>query len=378
MQPKLGLVLSGGGARGAYQVGVLKGISEILLKHNLNPNIRLYTGVSAGAINAAFLATHADDFHRGVDRLLELWSDLSHEQVFASDAAHMGKLAFTWATELGFGALTGTTPGKALLNTDPLLELLNKHILPDQIRENVTAGHLDALAITAVDYGSSNSITFVHGSSKFPTWNKSRRRSEKTEIGVPHVLASSAIPLLFPPAQIGDRWFGDGCVRNTQPCAPALYLGAEKLLIIGVRKRTITAQDSSVTGKDDKPPSVARVLNMLLNAVMLDGVELDVERMERVNEFVERVPETHRKQINFKKVQYLMVAPSADIGAIAAGKAHRLPRVIRYLMRGLGKIEDASEIVSYLLFDPLFCRELIEIGREDVLREQNDVLALFS
>lgn len=373
---KNAVVLSGGGARGAYQVGVLLGLSEILKKHSIPPDIRIISGVSAGAINAAFLASTADDFHAGVARLADLWRMLRSDQVFASDAAHMGKLAITWATELGFGSLTGTTPGKALLDTNPLRQLLTDNLNVEGIRNNLKDGHYDALVLTAVDYASSDSISFVQGKPGTPTWNKSRRQSEKAEIGVGHVMASSAIPLLFPPAQVGDRWFGDGCVRNASPCAPALYLGANRLLVIGVRRQK-PANERGGPG-EGAAPSVARVLNLLLNAVLLDAVEADVDRLERVNEFIRRTPMDIRASLAYKEAGVATISPSVDIGQIARDLAFRLPRIIRYLLRGLGNLEDANDIISYLLFDPEFCSKLIEIGREDALRNEKELVALFS
>lgn len=376
MSRKIAVILSGGGARGAYQVGVLKGLAEILEKHRLNADIRVFSGVSAGAINASFLATHANDFPTAASKLATLWSELTSDRVFSSDALHMGKIAMTFASDLSFGAITGGTPGKALLDTSPLRQLLLSNLDVPRIGEHLKQGAFDALALTAVDYSTSNSITFIQGGPTVPTWAKSRRRSEKTDIGVEHVMASSAIPLLFPAAQVGDRWFGDGCVRNSHPCAPAMYLGADRLLIIGVRRRSITADDVRAL-RMTAPPSMARVVNMLLNAVLLDGVELDVERMERVNEFVRRVPLEHRENLNLREVEYCMISPSADIGELASAKASRLPRLIRYLLKGLGRLEDAAEIVSYLLFDPLFCSQLIEIGREDAWAAHEDLVKLF-
>lgn len=375
-QRKTAVVLSGGGARGAYQVGALVGLSEILKKHSIPPDIRIISGVSAGAINASFLASAADDFHAGVARLADLWRVLNADQVFASDAAQMGKLAITWATEIGFGALTGTTPGKALLNTAPLRRLLGDNLQVDRIRDNLKAGHFDALVLTAVDYASSDSISFVQGAPGTPTWNKPRRRSEKTDIGVDHVMASSAIPLLFPAAQVGDRWFGDGCVRNASPCAPALYLGANRLFVVGVRRHR-SANERGGPG-EGAPPSVARVLNLLLNAVLLDSVEADVDRLERVNEFIQRIPTDVRSNLVYKEAKVALVSPSIDIGGIAKDLAFRLPRIIRYLLRGLGNLEDANDIISYLLFDPEFCSRLIEAGREDALRAEKELIALFA
>lgn len=376
MSRKIAVVLSGGGARGAYQVGVLKGLSEILQKNIIKPDIRIFCGVSAGAINAAYLAAEANDFHKGVDHLVELWSNMQSTQVFASDAVHMGKIAVTWASELSLGALTGATPNRALLDTSPLRKLIETNLITERIHKNIQEGHFEALALTAVDYATSNSITFVEGRPGLPVWNKSRRRSEKTKIGAEHVMASSAIPLLFPSVPVGPRWFGDGCVRNAQPCSPAIYLGADRLLVVGVRQRG-SISESDTRPHNDRPPSVARVMNLLLNAVLLDGVELDVERLERVNEFVRRVPEEHRGQLNFREVEYAMVAPSADIGVLAAAKSSRLPRIIRYLLKGLGSVDDAAEIVSYLLFDPSFCSQLIVEGRQDAWKSESELVHLF-
>ncbi|MBX2986455.1 MAG: patatin-like phospholipase family protein [Bdellovibrionaceae bacterium] len=374
---KIGLVLSGGGARGAYQVGVLKGVSEILRKHQIQPDIRIYTGVSAGAINASFLASQSQDFHEGVSQLVKLWSNLTTDDVFNSDAVHMGKIAMTWATELGFGALVGTTPGRALLDTGPLRQLLKKNLDTDGIARNLEAGHFDALAITAVSYAASNSVTFLQSRDDLAHWDKARRRSVKTAINVDHVMASSAIPLLFPPAQVDGGWFGDGCVRNLEPCSAALKLGADRLLVIGVRKRGGTIQEAYSIVQAAEAPSVARVVNLILNAVLLDGVERDIEYIERVNEFIRLTPEGNRGQFKYRAIEHAIVSPSADIGQIAAGKTSRLPRLVRYLIKGLGGLDDAAEIVSYLLFSPDFCQQLIEIGCQDAWAAEESIRRLF-
>ena len=377
MSDSIGLVLSGGGARGAYQVGVLSAISEILKKNKIQKRFDIYTGVSAGAINAAWLAAHAQDFHVATRKLNYLWSRIHSEQVFYTDAMNLGKIGLKWVGELSFGGVTGSTPGKALLDTAPLSQLLSSHLDFSKIDQNIDAGHLKALAITAVDYQTSDAITFVQGKDHLPVWNKARRRSERTQIGTNHIMASSAIPMLFPPIQVDDRHFGDGCVRNTHPCGPSIYLGAKKLIIIGVRKLNETADDRRAIAASG-PPSVARVVNLILNAVLLDSVELDVERLERVNEFLRRVPAEHRSNLNYKPIDYAWISPSADIGAIAGSKANNLPRVIRYLLKGLGSLQDASEIVSYLLFDPAFCSQLIEIGYEDGIKQTEDILKIFA
>ncbi len=374
---KLGLVLSGGGARGAYQVGVMSAVSEILQKASLEFKIDIFSGVSAGAINAAGLAAESHDLHEGCRKLVELWSRLRSEDVFYTDAVNLGKIGLRWMGELSLGGLTGATPGRALLDTQPLKILLEKNLNYAQIEKNIKEKHYSALAITAVDYQTSNSITFVQGQDDLPTWNKARKISEKANITADHILASSAIPLLFPPVKVDQRWFGDGCVRNNHPCAPSIYLGAEKLMVIGVRKQGHSVSEESLL-QNDKAPSVARVMNVILNAVLLDGIELDVERLERVNEFIRKVPSPHHGHLNYKPVDYLWISPSADLGEIAARKSGKLPRLIRYLIKGLGTLEDASEIVSYLLFDPSYCSQLIDLGFKDSMKQKEQILRFYS
>ncbi len=371
---KIGLVLSGGGARGAYQVGVLNAISQIIQEEKIEKTIDILSGVSAGAINASMLAAHANDFHLGTKKLSDLWSQITADQVFYTDPLNLGKLGFKWMSELSLGGLSGSTPGRALLDTTPLKSLLNKNIPYEQIQTHLEDGSLAALAITAIDYKDSTAVTFIQ-SKLNKAWKKARRHSESARISTDHIMASSAIPLLFPPGNVDTRYFGDGCVRNTHPCGPSIYLGAEKLIVIGVRTATSTATER---GHDlTKAPSVARVLNILLNAVLLDGVELDIERLERVNDFIRMVPQQNQGAINYKAIDYAWISPSIDIGELAAAKAHRLPRMIRYLIKGLGTLEEAHEIISYLLFDPDFCSQLIDLGFQDGMKQKDDILAIF-
>jgi NTE family protein len=367
-----GLVLSGGGARGAYQVGVLSAIADIAQASGIHEAFDIYSGVSAGAINATFLAAGADDFTASCKNLVDLWSQLTSDQVFYSDIGSIGKIGFNWIKTVSIGGLSGATPGQALLDTSPLHALLKERLPFAKIQNNLDRGVFKALAITALDYQSSTAITFVQGQNTLPDWERSRRKSEKTVISAEHVLASSAIPLLFPPVGVDQRFFGDGCVRNTAPCSPSIYLGAKKLMVIGVRRQAPTAYENRVL-QNQKAPSVARVLNMLLNSVMLDGVELDVERLSKINSLIDQIPTGVHDNLAYKKVDFVWIAPSADIGEIAAQKHMKLPPIIRYLLKGLGTIDEASEIVSYLLFDPSFCTQLIEIGYEDGMKQKEEI-----
>lgn len=374
---KKALVLSGGGARGAYQVGVLKALSEIAQEDKVDPQISIFTGISAGAINATFLAAHADDFHKGVEKLVQFWSQMTSDQVFSSNTSRMGKIAFTWMKELSLGPLTGTTPGRALLDTAPLNKLISDNLPFNKIQKNIDSKHLDAVAITATDYASSLSVTFVQGQPELSDWKKIKRVSRKTHLSSEHILASSSIPMLFPPVAVENSFYGDGCVRNSSPCMPAILLGADALFVIGVRQSGVTMDDQR-HAKLERSPSVARVLNVLLNSVLLDGIEIDVDRIQRFNSLTEKIPEAARNSLIYRKLDTHFVCPSRDIGEIALKNANQLPSLLRYLMRGLGTLEDASEIISYLLFDPQFCQTLIQMGYEDGQKNRDQIAAFIS
>lgn len=367
------LILSGGGARGAYQAGVINAIGDIAAKHNVTDPFKIYTGISAGAINASYMAAGAHEFTLNSSRLCQLWSNLSSDKVFKTDAVSLGKIGLQWVGGLSFGGMTQNNQAKSLLDTSPLHELLKNNMDFSRIQKNIDAGKLQALALTALDYRSSEAITFVQGAPNCSSWKRSRRHSEMTTIKSEHIMASSAIPILFPPIQIGDRYFGDGCVRNFVPLSPALHLQADQVLVIGVRQHQVKNYEQR-SAEHSQNPSLARMINVLLNSVLLDGVDVDVERLERINEFIKNVPADHREKVNFKPVQSLFIHPTQDIGQIAVEMSSRLPRVIRYLLKGLGPLEEAAETISYLLFEPPFLQKLIEIGYQDGIARQDEII----
>jgi NTE family protein len=372
-----GLVLSGGGARGAYQVGVIRAIATLLEEWKIEHPFSIYSGVSAGAISAAYLASQCDDFSRASKGLVDLWSKLTSDQIFRTDALSLGKIGLQWMGELSFGSL-GNNAGstRALLDTSPLKKLIDDNLDFPRLARNFDHKLLKALAVTALDYKDSTAVTFVQGDESLPDWQKPRKVSEKATIKTDHIMASSAIPLLFPPVQVDSRFFGDGCVRNTHPCSPMIYLGARKLIIIGVRSQNLTAYDAHVMF-DKKPPSTGRVLNVLLNSILLDGVDLDVERMKKVNEMVTWIPQEKKDTVPYKKIDYVWICPTKDIGEVATRKSKHLPRLIRFLLKNLGTMEEASEIISYLLFEREFTTELIEIGFEDGMNAKEQIKELF-
>ena len=373
MPKKLGLVLSGGGARGAYQAGVLAGIQQIAQDSNFDLQFEYLSGVSAGAINAAAIAADCDNIKTALEKLTLIWRSVQAEQVYSTDSITMGRIGLQWMRELSLGSLTGTTPGRSLLETGPLRNLITKNISFKDIDKNIAEGRLKALAITALNYANSATVTFIQGKSPLPSWDKGRKRSELTALTAEHIMASSAIPLLFPPVHVEGRFFGDGAVRNHAPCSPLIYLGAEKLLIVGVRRQVPTAHERRAL-TEPTAPSVARVMNTLLNGALLDAIELDVEKLHRLNEFYNSLAAGNPLNTNLKFLDYIFISPSADIGELAIQLSHNLPRVVRFLLKGLGSIEDASEITSYLLFSPEFCSRLVDIGIQDTLARRSEII----
>ncbi|WP_413575824.1 patatin-like phospholipase family protein [Bdellovibrio sp. HCB290] len=370
---KSGLVLSGGGARGAYQAGVLVAVYEIAQASGVPLKLDFLSGVSAGAINASSLASNAHDYKYATESLARLWSEVHFDQVFSTDSLTMGKIGIQWLKEISLGGITGTTPGRGLLDTTPLRGLISRNMNYEQVQENINAGHLEALCITSIDYAKSATTTFVQSNNTLSSWDKGRKRSEFSPINTEHIMASSAIPLLFPPIKVNERFFGDGAVRNHAPCSPTIYLGAEKLMVIGVRLQSSTAYDLHAENTDTAP-SLARVINTILNGVLLDAVEQDVEKLRRLNEYATAITPEQQRKVSLRPLDYLFISPSEDIGEMAVQKAAKLPRVIRYLMKGLGSLQDASEIISYLMFDPSFCSDLIEIGRKDGYAQKEEII----
>jgi NTE family protein len=367
----VGLVLSGGGARGAYQAGVLKGIAEICREGGLKQPFPIITGVSAGAINAAYLAARCDDFSDAADKMVNMWSTITADRVFRTDALTAGRSGLKFITDATLGAFYRKKFARSLLDTAPLKEFLDKTIPFDRIDRNLHEGHLQALAVTAMNYSSSNSINFVQSSHDIPMWERSRRKSEKAWIGTSHVMASAAIPLFFPPIAVGEDHYGDGCLRNTAPLSPAIHLGANRLMVISVRRPDGLTPPPTTTLE----PTIARVLGVILNALLLDAVDVDMERMARVNQTLSLVPEDARANMELKRVDYLWLRPSQDIGELAGDLFDHLPRVIKYLVGGLGSSKEASELTSYLLFDPEFCGRLIKTGYEDALAGHDAILS---
>jgi NTE family protein len=372
--PLTALVLSGGGARGAYQAGVLAGLAEHGFLSDSRGRFDILVGSSAGSINAAALASRADDPGTGIARLERVWRDIRPGQVYRTDVAALGRTGARWAWDLTFGGATRRVRAKSLLDTAPLRALLRANVRFDRIDANVAAGRLRALAVIATDLHTSNGVVFLHAAPRVRGWTRRRWRIERTAIRPEHLMASSAIPIFFAPVAVDGRWYGDGSVRNTAPLAPAIQLGAERVVAIGVSGPPPPGAEKR---RYPHAPTIAQVAGVLLDAVMLDALEVDVEHSERVNTSVLHCRSTDPAQ-PFRLVEVLWLRPSERVRELAGALVHRIPPAVRYLLRGLGPDAAITELASYLLFDREFCGGLVDLGRTDVAADRDAIAAFFA
>lgn len=367
--PKVALVLSGGGARAAYQVGVLKAISELSLSHctNLFPII---CGTSAGGLNAAGLACRADCLEEAVSQLEFVWSNFKSAQVYRSDWAGVLHCAIRFLWTMAFGRLHKNHP-VSLLDNSPLYFLLERELLLSRLDEVISAGHLHALCITASGYTSGESVSFFQGRAELDGWKRARRVGVPTLIRIEHLLASAAIPLLFPAIKVNREYFGDGALRQLSPMSPALHLGAEKILVIGVSNESDKQRQ-----KVDSYPSIAQIIANVLNSSFIDSLESDIERLTRINRTISHIPaEIREKNVTLRHVDSLVIAPSSEIfDKTAIQFAKNLPRSIRSFVAGSGVTKQGGAgVLSYLLFDGEYCKALIDIGYADGMARANEI-----
>jgi NTE family protein len=373
--PRTALVLSGGGARGAYQVGVLRGLLDLGVVPKQGSGFEVLVGSSAGSLNAGGLAAFADDLDEGVARLEDVWGEIEAHDVFRTDLRSLSEIGAKWVRDLSFGGVLRHVSAQSLLDTAPLRDLLSRHVPFPRIASKLEKGALHALAILATDLHTADGVIYLQADPSAEPWQRTRWVVEPTEIGVEHLMASSAIPIFFPSVRVGDRHLGDGCIRNTTPLSPAIHLGATRVVAIGVRESRAPGRPPRVPAEE--PPSIAQIAGVLLDAVMLDAIEIDVAHSQRVNTSVE-LCRSRDAENPFRWVDVLWLGPSLSISAIAAELADHIPRAVRYLMRGLGSDEATTELTSYLLFHPLFCRRLMELGQEDVRASRKEIEAFFA
>ena len=375
-QNKAALILTGGGARAAYQVGVLRALSEMLPTKTSVP-FPIICGTSAGSINATILAVDANDFRHAVRRLVMVWKNFHVHYVYRSDLFGTFRNSARWV----YAALRGgrLRPGSeqtvSLLDNAPLAALLKQHVDFDGIQRNIDSGHLTALSITCSGYTSGQSVTFYQGQPDLQNWQRARRIGVAMPITLDHLLASSALPFIFPPARINREYFGDGSMRQIAPVSPALHLGADRLLVIGVGRQL---QHNADRVQSTAYPTLAQIAGHALNSIFLDSLEVDLERLQRINRTIELIPESVRAQTNYPlhRVDFRVLTPSIDLEKIAAQFSDDLPTTIRTLLSSVGGTKKSgSNLLSYLLFEKSFCRELLKLGYADTMARQEDLTA---
>ncbi|AJO79967.1 patatin-like phospholipase family protein [Pseudomonas sp. MRSN 12121] len=373
-EPVTGLILSGGGARAAYQVGVLAAIAELLPAGACNP-FPVIVGTSAGAINAVSLASGALDFPAAIERLTAFWQGFRSHQVIRSDWPGVIRQAsrFVGHSLLGLGAQVPV----ALLNSSPLRRLLHDKLQLSGIRQAIAQKHLKAVAVTAFGYESGQAVTFYQGGGTIDAWLRHRRIGLPTELTVEHLLASSAIPLLFAPVKIGQEFFGDGAVRQSAPISPALHLGASRVLVVGVsgNPRGVDPQAPLQRAYTGQQPTLAQIGGHMLNSTFIDSLESDIELLQRLNQFSHLLPAgTPVRALGVAPVEVLVIAPSQPIDEIAARHRQELPAALRLFLRGPGATRTSGAgVLSYLLFEAKYCSELIELGRSDALAKRDEL-----
>jgi NTE family protein len=368
------LVLPGAGARGAYQVGVLKAVASLLPRNAHNP-FAVISGTSAGAINAAVLAGRAANFERAVRDMERVWANFRADQVYRTDNWTMLKTSLHWLSAAVFGGLGVRNPS-SLLDNSPLRSLIARDVRFGGIARAIERGHIEALAVTASAYTSARSVTFFQGHRGLKPWSRVRRIGRPARINLDHLMASAAVPFVFPPVQLGGEYYGDGSMRHRAPLSPAVHLGADRIFVIGVRDERPDPEPPS----DGEPvaPTFAHLGGYMLDTLFMDGLYADLEGIARLNRVAEQVGTDRLKGslATLRPIHTLVIVPKDDVRAVAARHAHELPRAVRWLLNGLGAMNRSGmQLVSYLLFESGFTRELIDMGFRDALAMEDELRA---
>lgn len=354
----LGLILTGGGARGAYQAGVVRGLLDIFRAEGLDKNgfFPIISGISAGAINGAVLASESHRPNFGVDKLCEFWSTLKSSDIYRSDIPSMMGMAMRWMADLSSGGIYNRQLASSLLDSTPLRDYLVEKVDFDQINLNIKNNSLSSFSCSAFSYAENKSICFFDSKENI-IWERDRRRGEKRKIQVEHILASSAIPLVFRAIKIGQSYFGDGALRNMAPISPVIHMGAKKVIIIGVRPKNPQLHKGL-----EQYPSPSRIFGYMLNSLFFDSVDGDVERILHINDILKSDKILNE---NIRKIEILWIRPSMDIGLLAEKMSSNLPRGIRYLLSGIGNKSEYAELASHILFESEYTQKLISLGISD-------------
>lgn len=369
--PVTGLILPGGGARNAYQVGTLQALAEWLPADTANP-FPVICGTSAGAINAAMLASFASQPVEGIQRLVGIWSHLHPSKIYRSDTRSALLGGSRWLLALSSGGLFSQQP-EALLDNQPLRGLLENHVRLTRISQAIDQGTLKALAIQTSGYSSGRSICHFQAAPEQTGWLRSRRLGRAVELRIDHIMASIALPLVFPAVYLNGEYHGDGSMRESAPLSPALHLGADQLLVITVRNPALSTMPATDSRADY--PTLGHIAGYVLDTLFRDNLTADSERLERINMLLQYGRNDGSSGHPFRPVRLLTLAPSQDIATIAPRHIAHIPRSVRFLLKALGGgAQSNSALLTYLLFEAHFCRDLIGLGYEDTQHRRQELM----
>lgn len=374
-----GLVLTGGGARAAYQVGAIRALAEITGPGPIPFDI--VAGISAGAINGVVLATGAENFARAAEGLCATWASLTPDRIYRTGALKLAATGSRWIRDLSAGGLMGKSGINYLLDPAPLRHLLQTEIPIGRIRRHLRAGRLHGVALSATNYHTGAGVTFFEGAAGILPWVRSSRIGVRSRLTLEHVMASAAIPIFFPPVRIDGTFYGDGCVRMIYPMSPAIHMGADRIVAISVRHLNAPAETAraEATEKADVM-ALSEIAGVLLNAVFLDSLDSDLERLARINKTIALIPRERlgRVDLDLRPIPALMLRPSQDLGKLAADEYQRFPSMLRYLLKGIGATGHSGEdLLSYLAFEPIYVKRVMDLGYADTMARRAEIEEFF-
>ena len=381
---RAGLVLVGGGARAAYQAGVLRGISDILsdfLKGGHAP-FRIYCGDSGGAINALCLAQNADSFERGTQTLWHYWKTISSDNVIRTDPSSLLKIGSGWLRDLTIGGVLGSSHAVHLLDTTPLQNYLRDRIDFGEIHRRVALGEIRGVSIAATNYATGTAISFFDADPEVQGWARTNRIGVRTILKLPHLMASSAIPIFFPPVEMNGSYYCDGAVRLRTPLSPAIHLGADRVLAIGLRhlRSEQATMEMNQTARMSQI-SLVDIAGVLLNASFLDNLDSDLERMARINQTISMMPSEVRSRhaTQLRMIPLHAVRPSKDLGTMASEQFEHFPKMLKFMFKGIGASREKGwDLLSYLAFDSTYTRKLLDIGYRDAFEDRENLINFFT